>query len=390
LTLKSQNSEYSEAEVRDVLAARLELRRGEIEEAVLRRIAAIADAGNSEDPEYQVGLRLAVSVAVAFGITAIREGPEELPPVPTELLSQARTAAKHRIQIDTVLQRYIAGRSIFDRILLDEAANDRRFSRTAVTTLAASAAAALALVARAVSQEHSAAKAKTGTPAQTHAAQLTRLLNEEPVRATDLEYDFSATHIGVIGEGSDVMNGLRRLATAVDGRLLTGHPEGSEIWAWIGMRQPLPRDELVRATRVCWPSGSLIGLGELGKGVAGWRRTHFQARVAFAQVGQLAARPTHYADVAVIHSIIQDDLLCSSLFHLYLAPLEAERDKGITLRETLRAYFAASRSIVSAASSLGVSRQTVASRLRQIEGLIGCSIPGCATELELALLAAGD
>jgi hypothetical protein len=389
LTLKSQNGEYSEAEARDVLATRLELRRSEIEEGVLRRSAAFGDVGGSDDPEYQVGLRLAVPTAVSFGIAAIREGPDEIPPVPTELLIQARTAAEHRVQIDTVLQRYMAGQSIFDRILLDEMAGDRRFSRRVVGALAESASSALAFVAHEVSKEHAGvAKAKGRTPAQAHAAQLRRLLNEEPARTDDLEYDFSVTHIGVVGEGSDVADGLRDLSKAVDGRLLIGRPEGSAIWGWIGMRQALPRDELLCSIMNCWPPGSLIGVGELNEGIAGWRRTHNQAQVAFVYACRETSSPTHYADVAVAHSVAQDDLLYPSLFHLYLAPLEAERDKGATLRKTLRAYFAASRSTVSAAAALGVSRQTVASRLRLIEDLTGCSFPECATELELALRAA--
>jgi sugar diacid utilization regulator len=55
------------------------------------------------------------------------------------------------------------------------------------------------------------------------------------------------------------------------------------------------------------------------------------------------------------------------------------------LRETLRAYFAGGRSPSSAASTLGVARQTVAKRLHAVEDRIGLPFSACATEIEVAL-----
>jgi len=55
------------------------------------------------------------------------------------------------------------------------------------------------------------------------------------------------------------------------------------------------------------------------------------------------------------------------------------------LRKTLRAYFTTGRNITSAASALGVSRQTVGNRLRVIEEKLGRTIESCAPEIEVAL-----
>jgi DNA-binding PucR family transcriptional regulator len=92
-----------------------------------------------------------------------------------------------------------------------------------------------------------------------------------------------------------------------------------------------------------------------------------------------------YADVALLASILQDDLLATSLQQLYLAPLGAERDGGQALRETLRAYFAAERNVSSAAAALAVSRQTVINRLRTIEQRFDRPLNKCAAEVEAAL-----
>jgi DNA-binding PucR family transcriptional regulator len=92
-----------------------------------------------------------------------------------------------------------------------------------------------------------------------------------------------------------------------------------------------------------------------------------------------------YADVALIASALQDDLLTESLHQQYLAPLEHERDGGEVLRQTLRAYFDADRNISAAAGALGANRNTVSNRLRSVEARIGRPLNACATELESAL-----
>lgn len=100
------------------------------------------------------------------------------------------------------------------------------------------------------------------------------------------------------------------------------------------------------------------------------------------------ARPggtVRYADVGLLASVAQDPLLSSSLRDMYLAPLSEARDGGVRLRGTLRSYFEAGRNITSAASALGVSRQTVASRLRAVEEMLGRTLESCGPELEVAL-----
>lgn len=72
-----------------------------------------------------------------------------------------------------------------------------------------------------------------------------------------------------------------------------------------------------------------------------------------------------------------------------MVPLAAEKDGGMALRETLRAYFACDRNATSAAAALGVTRQTVNNRLRAIEQRLGREIGSCSIELDLALRVEG-
>jgi DNA-binding PucR family transcriptional regulator len=127
-----------------------------------------------------------------------------------------------------------------------------------------------------------------------------------------------------------------------------------------------------------------LALGERAQGSSGWRLTHRQASAALP-IAERSGEPARYRDVALPAAVARDDLLASSLARLYLDPLEAGRDGGEALRQTLRAYFEAERNISSAAVALGVSRTTVTSRLRLAEELLDRPLSACAAELDVAL-----
>ncbi len=125
--------------------------------------------------------------------------------------------------------------------------------------------------------------------------------------------------------------------------------------------------------------------GEPGRGLAGWRLTHRQAAAALAIAQRGQRRHARYAEVALIASLVQDELLVASLRSLYLLPLARSPDGGAVLREALRAYFGAGRNLTSAAAALGIDRRTVANRLRMVEECVGRSLDECALDLQMAL-----
>lgn len=200
---------------------------------------------------------------------------------------------------------------------------------------------------------------------------------------TGLVYDFEAHHIGLVASADGAAEAIRELAATLDCRLLLVAREEGTVWAWLGGRRRLdPRDIVLNAG-----SGSqvTIALGEPGENLAGWRLTHRQAAAALP-IGLRREEPiVRYAEVALLASIVKDDLLESSLRQLYLSPLVREHDGGAAMRETLRAYFAADRNASSAAAYLGVNRNTVARRLRLIEERLGRTLETVAADLELAL-----
>jgi DNA-binding PucR family transcriptional regulator len=92
-----------------------------------------------------------------------------------------------------------------------------------------------------------------------------------------------------------------------------------------------------------------------------------------------------YGDQGLLASVCRDRVLVESLQQLYIDPLSGGKDGGEILRETLRAYFEAGCNVSSAGAALEVHRQTVTSRLRAVEEMLGCSLADCSVELNLAL-----
>jgi DNA-binding PucR family transcriptional regulator len=156
------------------------------------------------------------------------------------------------------------------------------------------------------------------------------------------------------------------------------------VWAWLGGRQRLAAGEVGRLLDSSEPCEVSLAIGEPGWGTEGWRLTHRQAQAALLIALQKPQRLTCYADVALLASVLRDDLLARSLVGIYLSPL-GKGSRGAVLRQTLRAYFAAERNASSTASALGVARHTVENRLRAIEQKLGRTLHTHQAELEVAL-----
>jgi len=372
-------------EIRSGLANRLRARRAEIEAATLTRVNSVPDPANP-DLEYTEGVRTAVSAALEYGIEAIERSEDRPPPMPTELLSQARLAARHGVKLETVLRRYLAGYTLLGDFLIEESERGGPLQGASLKRLLRVQAALLDRLIAAVSEEYEReAKTRLGSAEQRLAQRVERLLEGERLDTSELAYDFEAVHLGAVAQGPGAAGALRELATALDRRLLLVPRGEGSVWAWFGGRHALDPEELERILAAGFPAKVALALGEPGEGLGGWCLTHRQAKAALP-ISLRGEEPfVRYAEVALLASMLQDELLATSLQRLYLAPLARERDGGQVLRQTLRAYFACERNSASTAATLGVTRQTVNNRLRAIEERTGRPLNACASELEAAL-----
>ena len=204
-------------------------------------------------------------------------------------------------------------------------------------------------------------------------------------------------HLGVIATGVGAAQVVRGLAVSGDRRLLSVAQGRESVWAWLGGGERFAVGEIERAiVEVVRVSGVSLAVGEPAWGLAGWRLSHRQAQAALVvalrrnRISRNGAPPagvTRYADVALLAAALKDEALGRALVEVYLDPLEGgdSGERGAVLRETLRAYMAAERSVSSAAAALGVARTTLEGRLRTVEERLGRTLHPFPLELELAL-----
>lgn len=391
------------------LVDRVRLRQDELEQTILARILEGSDGlPGLEDTEYMAGLSAAVARAIDHTLLRIKgDGEDER--VPPELIAQAQRAARMGTSLDMVLRRYVIGSTVMSDFIMQEAERMEFPSARCTLREALNVLGAVLdhLLNRVASEYEGELESIRRSPERRRAERVRRLLAGLPGDMTDLGYDPTGWHVGVIATGPKADTALRRLAGALGNRLLCVRQDEQTAWGWLGGARPTPVAQIERLLhkndaclrdagghrsagkepydRGADPTDVLLALGEPAPGLDGWRLTHRQAQAA-QRVAQRDPRPvTRYADVALLASVIGDDALARSLVEIYLAPLDRTDGNGAVLRETLRAYFATGRNASSAASALGVSRHTVESRLHAIEDKLGSLLRTRQAELEVAL-----
>lgn len=368
------------------LSERLRGRRDEIEQTLLTRVYAISDPAEVGDSEYALGLKTAVGAALDYALDSLDRSEAARPSLPPELLTQARAAARAGVSLDTVLRRYIAGHTALGDFVAQETLAAAPGDDTAgQASLRAQAALLDHLIDAVACEYNSELRAQSRSRGHRSVECVKKLLAGELVDTSGLDYDLNGWHLGAVASGLEADLALRKLADELD-RLLLIVPMGPEIaWAWLGGTRRPAQDKLDRLNQAAPPPGVCVALGEPASGLVGWRQTHRQAAAALPVVQRGSAPVVRYSEVAMLATILQDDLLIESLREVYLEPLARERDGGETLRNTLRAYFEAECNSSAAAAALGIARQTVKSRLRTVESYLGRSVSSCSSELRAAL-----
>lgn len=369
-----------------MLAMRLRERLPELRAAIATRIYSIADPRDVADPAYLHGLDGAVGAAIDYRLAVLEGGQHKVAAVPPVLLAQARLDARDGVSLDTVLRRYVADNSLFADFLAEEAERAEVSNSALRRMLGAQASLSDHLIA-VVSEEHARETAnRPSNAAERRRECVKRLVVGELIDHSELGYDVEVCHLGLMAKGEGGKELMRALATRLDRRLLAIQREEEPVWGcWLGGRSSLAAEEALEALADLKSDGVFVTVSEPSEGITGFRFSHFQAKAALPIAERRGQCVLRYADVALVASIIRDDLLVASLRQLYLTPLESMRDGGQIARATLRAYFKAERNFSSTAASLGVDRHTVRNRIRAIEELLGRPLKDSATDLEIAL-----
>lgn len=368
---------------RSELAERLNARREEIEEALLARVYGIEEPVDV-DVEYLHGLRETVAAALDYALAALQLGEDRTPPVPMALLVQARLAARNGVSLDVVIRRYFSGFMLLADLLLEEAEGRASLRGRAVHRLLTSHSAQVDRLVDLVAEEYKREALPTRSTRQRRDERVQRVLDGESLDLGEFGYELGGWHIALVLE-YDRQGLLRQLAEHLDGCLLWVCPRETVTWAWFGGGRRIESSEVAERVELLADAGDRIAIGEPARGLTGWRLTHKQAKAAFPVIDREKAGVARYLDVGLIACVLEDEVLATSLRQRYIAPLSDERDGGQALRDTLKAYFAAGRSISSAAAALRLNRQTVRNRLRKIEEKLDRPLDNCAVEVEIAL-----
>jgi hypothetical protein len=358
----------------------VERRRDEILEAVLARVRGIRASGQTVDAE---GVRLAVETAIGHTIEAVKTGKLD-PPVPEPILAQARLAARSGTALETVLRRYLAGQAVLSDFVVEEAERQRvapGVLRWALRSQSAETDKVLAAIGSTYRLQVESAQPRTG--AWRRAERVRCLLAGELLDPSGLDYELDRWHVGLVVSG-DAGETIKALSMRVDASHLTVPGDDGLTWVWLGLKERPEPDMVPTALPLNSAKPFHTGIGEPGRGRAGWRLTHNQAKAAISVATRGDQMTVRYAEVALVASAIQDEVLTTSLRALYLDPLEERRD-GQVLRDTLRAYLGTGGNVTSTAAVLGVSRNTVTNRIHSIETRIGHLRPPLAGDLALAL-----
>lgn len=315
------------------------------------------------------------------------DGDEDLP-LPPEAVTHARALARMGSRTDTLLERYIDCKVVFMEDLRQANLSVKPRSDVGFTEAQRRTEHFVRRLLGVVRKEHRAELQRRGRSRKDRELErVKQVLSRELIYPPDdVGYDFTATHIGVVGSGPGVDDEIRRLAKILGGQPLIVQGSPNQFWAWIGLKRQSSAARLDETLEEEWSPRVRMGIGEPADGLDGWRRSHREAAASILVAARISQPAVRYRLVALHAEVLRNSLLRSFLERTFLNPLESGRDGGLMLQAALRAYFAANRNRSAAAHSLGVSRQTISKYLSQAEQRLGQPLHLCAAELEAALL----
>nr|WP_070381080.1 helix-turn-helix domain-containing protein [Rhodococcus sp. WMMA185] len=214
---------------------------------------------------------------------------------------------------------------------------------------------------------------------------------------TETNYRLDQTHVAMIlwSSGADdeaTLNALDHHVSGIARHLTTDSApivtaiDRQTLWAWLpfGRRQPV-----IDTTGLPASPGIRIAIGLPSTGIAGFRRSHEQARAAYsvANVPNTPARPiVSFGDrgVAVVSLLAENLESTRAWVWEVLGPLAVNTDQAATLRTTLSNYFANGESHLRTAQQMNLHRNTVKYRITKALGEPGTGIAGHG-KLDLAL-----
>ncbi len=214
--------------------------------------------------------------------------------------------------------------------------------------------------------------------------------------SSHLRYALGHDHLGLAAvvldrAGDDdpqevLSQNISRLSAIVDADSHLAHPTGvTTCVAWISRSRAFTEQDTAALTRRQLP-GLRVGVGDPGRGLEGFRRSHVEAGHArrVAADAELTGIVL-YRDLAVPALASVDSELAATFVHRVLGPLAGTEDVTRRAAEALTAYLDENRSRTKSAARLHVHPNTVTYRVQQAEQILGRRLDATSLDLRVAL-----
>lgn len=214
-----------------------------------------------------------------------------------------------------------------------------------------------------------------------------------PRARRELGYDLNGQHLGLVlaplHDPSEATVAAQAFASFDPQMPVLVQPQADgSIWLWLASRQPLA-EALLREIEHLELHNVVVGMGEPGRGLEGFRQSHFQAEQAL-RVARLRSRTTartiRYRDVEQLILLTADPIHAREFCLRRLGTLAERSDAASKVRATLRVYLDNDSNKARVAEIMNIHQKTVAYRLATAEEALGYSITGSAIDLAAALL----
>jgi sugar diacid utilization regulator len=382
-----------------------------VDEALIESIAegmvAAMSAGVSEldsDAEIKADARAAAHETTRGFLLGVANEPWIVEQTPPALGDLARTLARRGLDITVLMKLTRYGHSVFwpaimetaERAIKDPSARMRVLT-TAFERLGKYVEGVLGGAVEIFQQERD--LRMRGAHARRR-EMIESLLSHEEVSVDSasraLGYELRGLHTALAlwdsGSGHDALDRLealvRELAAALGAQRFLSTPSGSRgLWAWLVTDCAPGPEQRVSISRLEIRLGLGAAVGESGRGVAGFRRSHEEALAAqrIALAGDDHPAVTWYADVEIASLLAHDVRGARALVARELDGLTALDPNSEKLRRTALAYLRCAGSATAAGRALGVHTNTVRYRIEQAEEALGRSLQGQQLPLQLAL-----
>lgn len=332
-----------------------------------------------DDEAFALALREAVRADLVDAFVGVRLGR----PVPEALTAQtshlARTAARSRVSLQTLLSILRVGYLVVWREIcaaLDDLEPDpakREPVLRATTDLMFEANSRLAKL---QTDEYLAERDRfMRTREQKRLVAVQQVLDDAADDLAGLEYELDGEHWAVVASGADAE---RTLAEAGAARRLLVQAGPDLVWGWF--RDTAPDLDAIPPGRAV-----VLGLGRPGRGRAGFITSHKQAQAAQA-IGQARGEAVTRFQAVALESLTTRDRAAARRFTQdELGPLLGSPDRSARLIDTLEAYLEAGHNASAMAARLNISVRTGSYRIRTIEETLGCTIASRNAELHTAV-----